>query len=130
VRQNVGINNCPCNTGKRVIDSVTSLFKIYCIFSQIRTPSASCYYVGKENPPVCMYIRIYPPVTVCLSVYLSVYLPINVPICLSVCTLIYYIDSSPSFLFPVLFIHVYLFIHYSADTLLMHFKSNGLYDAG
>lgn len=113
MRQNIEIKNCPCNTGKRVIDSVTSLFKIYFFCSQIRTYSASCFYVGKENPPVSMYVCTYPPVTVCLFIYVSMYL--------YVCMLIYYIDSSPSFLFPVLF----LFIHYSADNLLMHFKSNG-----
>jgi hypothetical protein len=120
VRQNVEIKNFPCNTGKHVIDSVTSLFKINCFCSQIRTHSVSCCYVRKRKS-TCLYVRTYLSTCdclsvclfICLSMYLSVY----------ICTLIYYIDSSPSIMFPVLF--VYLFIHHSADILLMHFKSNG-----
>jgi len=66
-----------------------------------------------------LHVRTYLSTCVCLSGYIS----ICQCTCLSVSTLIYYIYTSPSFLFLVLFMH--LFIYYSADTLLIHFKSNG-----
>jgi hypothetical protein len=46
-------------------------------------------------------------------------------VCMYVCMYVNLLHRFISFPSVPCFIYIYLFIHYSADTLLMHFKSNG-----